>query len=73
VRDARWKLRLRKNQPDNRVIAELYDLSLDPSERYDVAAAHPDTVERLYAQMRQFASEAGAAIGRLPGQLPPSD
>jgi uncharacterized sulfatase len=66
VRDARWKLRLRKNQPDNRVIAELYDLSLDPSERYDVAAAHADTVERLYTRMRQFAKDTGAALDPLP-------
>jgi len=73
VRDARWKLRLRKSQPDNRVIAELYDLSLDPSERYDVAAGHPDIVERLYTRMRQFAGETGAAIDPLPGQHPSSD
>jgi arylsulfatase A-like enzyme len=66
VRDARWKLRLRKSPPGNRVIAELYDLSLDPSERYDVAAAHADTVERLYTRMRQFAKDTGAALEPLP-------
>jgi len=38
-----------------------------------LAAAHPDTVERLYARMRQFASETGAAIDPLPKQHPPSD
>jgi uncharacterized sulfatase len=73
VRDARWKLHLRTSQPDKRVIAELFDLSLDPSERYDVAAAHADVVERLYARMSRFASETGAALDPLPGQHPPSD
>ena len=73
VRDARWKLRLRKNAPDARVIAELFDLSLDASERYDVAASHPDIVQRLYARMRQFASETGAALDTPPDLRRESD
>ena len=54
VRDRRWKLHLtfpEKADP----VAALFDLSLDPSERYDVAAEHSDIVARLSERMRQFA------------------
>ena len=56
VRDRRWKLHLtfpEKSEP----MAALYDLSLDPSERWDVAAEHPDIVSRLRDRLRQFAAE----------------
>ncbi len=59
VRDRRWKLHLtfpEKGEP----VAALYDLSLDPSERWDVAAEHPDIVARLRERMRQFAAEVAA-------------
>ena len=32
---------------------ELYDLSRDPAERYDIARAHPDVVRKVRAIMRQ--------------------
>jgi len=56
VRDRRWKLHLtfpEKGEP----VAALYDLSLDPSERWDVAADHADIVVRLRDRMRRFAAE----------------
>jgi len=56
VRDRRWKLHLtfpEKGEP----ATELFDLSVDPSERWDVAAEHPDVVSRLRERMRQFAAE----------------
>ena len=58
VRDRRWKLRLTfpaKSEP----VAALYDLLVDPSERWDVAAEHPDIVSRLQERMRQFAAQMG--------------
>jgi arylsulfatase A-like enzyme len=56
VRDRRWKLHLtfpEKGEP----VTELFDLLLDPSERWDVAADHADIVARLSARMKQFAAE----------------
>jgi arylsulfatase A-like enzyme len=56
VRDRRWKLHLafpEKGEP----VTELFDLLADPSERWNVAAEHPDIVARLGARMRQFADD----------------
>ena len=56
VRDRRWKLHLtfpEKSEP----VAALYDLLVDPSERWDVAAEHPEIVARLSERLRQFAGE----------------
>jgi len=56
VRDRRWKLHLtfpEKGEP----VTELFDLLVDPSERWDVAADHADIVARLNARMKQFAAE----------------
>ena len=60
VREGRWKLRLVAPAPP-----ELYDLDVDPSERYDVAAEHPDVVLRLTARLESFRAEVAApAVGR---------
>lgn len=62
IRDRRWKLRL--TFPDKGEPAEaLYDLLLDPAERFDVAAAHPDIVRRLREQLRQFERGLPGAAG----------
>jgi arylsulfatase A-like enzyme len=56
VRDRRWKLHLtfpEKAEP----VAALFDLWVDPSERWDVAAEHSDIVTRLSERMRQFAGD----------------
>jgi arylsulfatase A-like enzyme len=56
VRDRRWKLHLtfpEKGEPAQ----ELFDLSADPYERWNVAAEHLDIVARLSARMTQFADE----------------
>jgi uncharacterized sulfatase len=56
VRDRRWKLHLafpEKSEP----VAALFDLLVDPSERWDVSAEHPEVVGRLRERMRQFADE----------------
>ena len=62
VRDARWKLHIRRTDPDQPATPELYDLSVDPYERFNVAEDHPDVVERLRAQMTAFAQETGATV-----------
>jgi arylsulfatase A-like enzyme len=63
VRDARWKLLARRSSPEAELTEELYDLESDPYERFDLAAEHPDVVERLREEMGGFAEESGA---RLP-------
>ena len=50
VRSGKWKLR---KAPD----AELYDLEGDISESKNVAAEHPELVEKLSERMRQFHAE----------------
>ncbi len=58
VRDARWKLRWNGTGQDARL--ELYDLWLDPSERYDMAGRDPNAVTRLSAAAAAFANKTGA-------------
>jgi hypothetical protein len=61
VRDARWKLRVNTLAAGETAV-ELYDLLLDPSERWDVAADHADIVQRLSGRMRAFSRETGATL-----------
>jgi arylsulfatase A-like enzyme len=56
VRDRRWKLHLTFPEKAEPAVA-LFDLSVDPSERWDVAAEHADVVSRLRDRMLQFAAE----------------
>lgn len=51
IREGKWKgvVRDAKKNPDAKV--ELYDLDSDPSERNDLAADHPELVERLTRAM----------------------
>jgi len=58
VRDRRWKLHL-TFRATGEPVTELFDLLLDPSERWDVAAEHPDVVARLTGRMREFAADIG--------------
>ncbi|MGD8697668.1 MAG: sulfatase [Gemmatimonadales bacterium] len=62
VRDRDWKLVARRPEPEGPVVLELYDLRADPYERYNVAAAHADVVERLKQRMVAFAAETGARL-----------
>ena len=50
---------------------ELYDLSADPCERRDLAAAQPETIARLRAEMDAF--EARAYWRPSPGAAPKAD
>jgi arylsulfatase A-like enzyme len=47
VREGAWKLRAAPGQPP-----QLFDLELDPSERYDRAASEPEVAARLLARLR---------------------
>jgi arylsulfatase A-like enzyme len=56
---------------------ELYDLRIDPGETRDVAAAHPEVVERLTALADAMRRDLGDALtgveptgARAPGRLP---
>jgi arylsulfatase A len=59
VRDGRWKLRI-VPAPKQEPIVELYDLEVDSSERYNVAAEHPDVVQRLRARLDAFSADVAA-------------
>ena len=48
VRDGEWKLRVATAGP------QLFNLSTDPAERYNVAATNPEIVARLQAKMDAF-------------------
>ncbi len=47
VREGRWKLHVVRRGSDQRNLPELYDLSRDPQESYNLAGPHPDVVARL--------------------------
>ena len=74
TRLGRWKLRIAQysretyvlgsSPGDNRLLArpELYDLDEDPEESYDVAALHPEIVDKLQRAIEEM-------IGTFPGQV----
>jgi arylsulfatase A-like enzyme len=60
IREGNWKVIRRNLLPNKKAIAqglkpslELFDLASDPSEKHDVAAAHPDIVARLTQLMKE--------------------
>jgi arylsulfatase len=46
IREGKWSLVNTKGRPDG---WELYDIASDPGEKHDLAATHPDEVQRLAA------------------------
>jgi arylsulfatase A-like enzyme len=66
VREGGWKYRFSR-QTDSleqipegtEPVPELYDLELDPSERYNVASEHPEIVARLQARVARLEEEFG--------------
>jgi arylsulfatase A len=61
VRAGKWKLRLAfdKEPSSDPAIVELYDLTADPGETRDLAAAHPEVVAQLSLAMDQIRAELG--------------
>lgn len=65
VREGPWKLRKSRwrweNQrvqvPEDEAAVELFNLDVDPSERYNVAGTHPDIIEHLESMLDRFAGE----------------
>lgn len=59
--DGRWRLAARhvRGRPLEEDVWALYDLSADPTEARDVAAEHPEEVERLKAAWRADAEKYG--------------
>ena len=51
-----WKLRLASGEP------ELFNLQLDPSERYNRANEKHEIVARIYQQMLELAEEVGVSV-----------
>jgi arylsulfatase A-like enzyme len=65
VREGRWKYRLSRSGRTDLIAGEpltpeLFDLEVDPSERYNVADRHPDIVGKLGMKLEAFAGELGA-------------
>lgn len=62
---------------DLRVGTELYDLRRDPGEKRDLAARHPEVVDRLMVHVARARAELGDSLvkmagsaGRPPGRVP---
>ena len=66
VRDANWKLRIAASSESTLPEVQLFNLSVDPYERFDVAEQHPDIVARLRSRMIAFADETGATLAFVP-------
>ena len=61
VVDGQWKLIWNTRIPDERPEYELYDHRLDPLNLHDVAADHPEIVERMAAYLERWHEAALAA------------
>ena len=58
VRDGKWKLRIgRSSASDGSIAEELFDLEVDPSEKFNLAAAFPRRVEALKSLLEKEKSE----------------
>jgi len=73
IREGRWKLHVAKSRgwtAEGEFPVSLFDLEADPGESRNVAADHPDIVERLRAKLEAFDArltrEARPAGHRLP-------
>jgi arylsulfatase A len=71
VRRGRWKVRVSRAADDQTRLpapaVELFDLEVDPGERFNVAEEHPGIVRELSQRLRAFAGEVGARVAELSG------
>lgn len=68
VRDKTWKFR---NTKEGGI--ELFELNMDPAEKYNRAKAYPELVEKYYKQMQDFAVKTSAKIDDLYVETPESE
>lgn len=61
MRDGRWKLRLAGDEP------QLFDLQVDPGERFNRASGHPKIVRSIRRKIQALADEVGASIPESHG------
>ena len=67
VREGKWKLRLSRHtrtdvESGRPLTPELFDLNIDPSERYNMAGRHPEIVSRLTEKLHEFAHRLNAKV-----------
>lgn len=60
VRIDNWKLRVSKADG-----VQLFNLAVDPSEKYNCAEEKPEMVKKMYQQMQEFAQSTNAKIDDL--------
>jgi arylsulfatase A-like enzyme len=60
IRDERWKLLVNASQDGKSDVEMLFDLTNDPREKNDLAAAHPEIVERLKIAWRAWSGTLAA-------------
>lgn len=63
VRAGRWKLLVNHDGSG----PQLYDIPADPAERHDLAASHPEIVQRLVAEATAWAAKLPPAAARTTG------
>ena len=63
IRDHDWKLNVKPEIVGAPVTYQLFNLHDDPYERFNVADAHPDVVDRLYQEMVSFGLRVTARVG----------
>ena len=67
INDGKWKLVALKNQP-----WELYDYEADRTEVHDLAAQHPDIVQKLSAEWDVWAKRVGVVLDFKDQKKPPT-
>ena len=60
IRMGRYKLRLRSIESGGLEALHLYDLNVDAGEKFDISSRHPELVDRLLAQAKNFLVELKA-------------
>ncbi len=67
VRMGKWKAFLPDVRKGNRKV-ELYDLSVDPREQNDVAALHPDVIDRIHEIFRAEHVDSDNELFYMPAE-----
>ncbi len=64
VREGSWKLRFARDSASRQLEPQLFDLDMDPAERYDRYSENRETGDRLLVRLRAFAQELRADIAQ---------